>query len=81
MYYHHLHVLEKMVREKNKHFVAVWRDYAKELAFFDPGVFYFPAAEKKSVQWFKRLLLSSGRFKLYAFFFALKSFFTRPAGV
>jgi glycosyltransferase involved in cell wall biosynthesis len=81
MYYHHLHALEKMVREKNKHFVALWRDYAKELAFFDRGVFYFPASEKRSVQWFKRLLLSRGQFSLYALAFALKSSFARLAGV
>jgi hypothetical protein len=81
MYYHHLHVLEKMVREKNKHFVAVWRDYAKELAFFDPGVFYFPASEKNLYNGLKDSCCQDGQFKIYALAFTLKSSFARPAGV
>jgi glycosyltransferase involved in cell wall biosynthesis len=81
MYYHHLHVLEEIVRKKNKRFLAIWRVYAKELSFFDPGVYYFPSSEKNFMQRLKRKLLANGKFKIYALIVTLKSFIARPASV
>lgn len=70
--------LEKEIKEQTSPGLLFYRLYRKSLESFDPSVFYFPAANRTSIQGFKKWLLHSRRFGLFAFIISLKPWLRRP---
>lgn len=74
IFYQHLDALKESKKDKNKSFISLWQDYTTELRTLDPGIFYFPGTTLSNLQGVKKKLLAKGKFKLFAFFLAMKAY-------
>jgi glycosyltransferase involved in cell wall biosynthesis len=73
-----LYNTEIQVRSNSSSVYKVIKNYRQELLKFNPALFYYPAAQIKGIQGFKKRLLQSRQFVFFACITALKPWFRRP---